>query len=93
MGEAQQVERAYRQAAQSAQWVYHHSVKHDPQGAQTETYRQMHAHAIAQWTAAIANVRQAQRGIRSAQAVESRTGSKRAPYMTRARAAREGLGR
>lgn len=91
LGEAQQVERAYRTAAQNAQWTYHHAVKHDPQGRQTETYRKMHEHAITQWTAAIAAVRDARRGIRSAQAVESRTGTKRGQYMTRARAAREGL--
>lgn len=86
LGEAKQVEQAYRQAALSAQWTYHHAVKTDPQGARTEDYRKLHAHAVAQWTAAIEKVRQARRGIRSAQGYETRL-----PYMTRKRAAREGL--
>lgn len=86
LGEAQQVERAFRQAAQTAQWTYHHAVKHDPQGQQTETYRKLHAHAVEQWTAAIATVRVARRGIRAAQGYESRL-----PYMTRKRAAEQGL--
>ena len=85
--EAIEVERAFRQAAQAAQWNYHRAATLTPQAEHTERYRVLHAHAIEQWKQALHNSREAHKEWRRAQAAESARGNRSSYLAARKRRA------
>ncbi len=76
LDEAREVERAFRQAAQAAQWNYHRAATLTPQAEHTERYRVLHAHAIEQWKQALHNQRAAHKQWRNAVASEGARGNR-----------------
>lgn len=76
LDEAHQVERAFRQAAQTAQWTYHRAVTLEPQAEQTEVYRKLHTHAIEQWKAALTKHREAAKDLRRATSAHGARGNR-----------------
>lgn len=87
LDEAREVERAFRQAAQAAQWNYHRAVTLYPQAEQTERYQLLHAHAIEQWKQALHNQRAAHKVWRNAVAADSARGNRSSYLAARKRRA------